>query len=148
MPRSGLFLSALAVMALAAAQPSRAEEVTVKMLDQGPNGAMDFEPSFVKIAPGDSIKFVATDPGHNVETIKGMAPEGATPVKSALGKDETVKFEKEGVYGFKCMPHYTMGMVALVVVGSKLDNLDAAKEAKTNKKAKERFEAGFAKISQ
>ena len=148
MPRSGLFLSALAALALTAVSPSHAAEVTIKMVDEGPNGTMDFEPNFVKIAPGDTVKFVATNQGHNVETIKGMAPEGTPVIKSPIGKDETITFDKEGVYGFKCTPHYTMGMVALVVVGSKLDNLDAAKEVKTNKKSKERFEPLFAKAAQ
>ena len=46
---------------------------------------MVFEPSFVKIAPGDTVRFVSTDKGHNAETIKGMLPEGAasSPVKAA-----------------------------------------------------------------
>ena len=34
------------------------------------------------------------------------------------------QFDKPGVYGVKCMPHYAMGMVALVVVG-KFDNAPA-----------------------
>ncbi len=148
MPRYGLFLGALTVLALTAAGPGHATEVTVKMLNQGPDGPMEFDPSFVKIAPGDTVKFVATDPGHNVETIKGMAPEGAPAVKSALSKDESVTFDKEGVYGFKCAPHFTMGMVALVAVGSKYENLDASKEVKLNKKAKEKFDALFTKLSQ
>ena len=38
---------------------------------------MVFEPAFVKIAPGDTVKFVSTDKGHNAEIIKGMLPEGA-----------------------------------------------------------------------
>lgn len=148
MLRSGLFLGALTAIALAVAGPSQAAEVTVKMMNTGPDGPMDFDPSFVKVAVGDTVKFVATDPGHNVESVKGMAPEGATPVKSELSKDISVTFDKEGVYGFKCAPHFTMGMVALVAVGSKLDNLAAAKEAKVNKKAKERFDAAFAKVGQ
>lgn len=118
----------------------QAGETTVKMLNNGPGGPMQFDPSFVKIAPGDSVKFVATDKAHNVATIKGMAPEGAPEVKSAIGKDETVKFEKEGVYGFKCEPHYSMGMVALVVVGSKLDNLDQAKSAQVGPAAKKKLD--------
>lgn len=123
---------------------AQAEEKTVKMLNNGPDGPMAFDPSFVTIAPGDSVKFVATDKSHNVATIKGMAPEGAPEVKGRPNKDETVTFEKEGVYGFKCEPHYSMGMVALVVVGSKLDNLDQAKSAQLSPAAKKRFDPLFA----
>ena len=44
------------------------------MLNKGAEGAMVFEPALVKVAPGDTVKFVATDKGHNAETIKGMLP--------------------------------------------------------------------------
>ena len=131
----------LIVGLLAAMAPSaRAEEVTVKMLNSGAEGPMVFEPALVKVKPGDTVKFVATDQGHNVETIKGMAPEGTAPVKSKINQDQTITFDKEGVYGFKCAPHYAMGMVALVVVGSKLDNLDQAKAASVPGGAKKRLE--------
>jgi plastocyanin len=38
---------------------------------------MVFEPALVKIEPGDTVKFVAANKGHNAETIKGLLPEGA-----------------------------------------------------------------------
>ena len=72
---------------------------------------MVFEPAFVKIAPGDTVKFVSTDKGHNAESIKGMLPEGAAPFVGKNNEDIAVKFEQEGVYGIKCLPHYGMGMV-------------------------------------
>ncbi|GEP10068.1 pseudoazurin [Methylobacterium gnaphalii] len=135
------FRTLLAVSLLAATCVSaQAAEFTVKMLNNGPGGMMVFDPAFTKVAPGDTVKFLATDKGHNVETIKNMAPEGVAPVKGALGKDETITFEKEGVYGFKCAPHYIMGMVAMVVVGSNLENLEKAKGLEQNKMAKQRFE--------
>ncbi|GJD83342.1 pseudoazurin [Methylobacterium haplocladii] len=141
-PSRALLAAALIAATCASTQ---AAEVTIKMLNNGPAGMMVFEPPFVKIAPGDSVKFVATDKGHNVETIKNMAPEGVAPVKGALGKDETITFDKEGVYGFKCSPHYIMGMVALVAVGANLDNLEKAKGLDQNKMAKQRFEPLWAK---
>lgn len=134
-------------LTMAACASASADEVVVKMLNNGADGSqMVFDPAIVKIKPGDSVKFEATDQGHNVETIKGMAPEGAAPVKSPFGKDETVKFDKEGVYGFKCMPHYSMGMVALVVVGTKLDNLDKAKSTSVSPGARKRLEPLFAQV--
>ncbi|WP_232630971.1 pseudoazurin [Methylobacterium sp. Leaf118] len=123
-----------------AAFPASADEVTVRMLNSGPGGAMVFDPAFVRLKPGDRIKFVPTDKGHNVETVKGMAPEGADYVKTAVGQDAVVTFDKEGVYGLKCSPHYLMGMVAVVVVGDKRDNLEAAKGVTHGKLAQKRFE--------
>ncbi len=141
-----IFRALLAVAALAFAVPAFADEVTVRMLNSGPGGMMVFDPAFVKLKPGDSIKFVPTDKGHNVETIKGMAPEGAEPVKTTVGQEAVVKFDKEGVYGFKCSPHYLMGMVALVVVGDKHDNLEAAKSVQHNKLAQKRMEPLLAQV--
>jgi pseudoazurin len=88
---------------------------------------------------------VPADKGHNVETIKGMLPDGATPIKSKLSEEITVTFDQEGVYGLKCTPHYAMGMVALVTVGTP-GNLEAAAAVKQSGKAKKVFEALFAEV--
>jgi pseudoazurin len=135
-----------AAAALVVAGSARAAEVEVKLLNKGSDGAvMVFEPAFLKIAPGDTVKFVSTDKGHNAESIKGMLPEGATPFVGKNNEDITVKFEQEGVYGIKCLPHYGMGMVALVAVG-KPGNLDQAKAVPQVGKAKQAFAALFDKL--
>ena len=103
--------------ALVIAAPAAAKEITVQMLNKGKEGAMVFEPGFVKAMPGDTVKFVATNPGHNAQTIPGMLPAGEAEQKGAMGKDFILKVGKPGIYGIKCLPHYAMGMVALVVVG-------------------------------
>lgn len=144
MRRSTIVLAALAV--LGAANLAAATEIEVKMLNKGTEGFMVFEPAFVKAEPGDTVKFVATDKGHNVETIAGMLPEGATPVAGKMGQDLSVKFEKPGVYGVKCTPHYGMGMVAMVVVGTP-SNQDAAKAVTHPGKAKQAFTTMFGRLS-
>src|SRR5881227_1773167 len=110
----------LATMAalIGLAGTAMAAEVEVKMLNKGAEGAMVFEPALVKIEPGDTVKFVATDKGHNAESIKGMLPAEAAPFVGKNGEDVTVAFDKPGAYGIKCLPHYGMGMVALIVVGT------------------------------
>ncbi|RWN50534.1 pseudoazurin [Mesorhizobium sp.] len=127
--------------ALAFAGTAGAAEFEVRMLNKGEKGAMVFEPDFVKAAPGDTIRFVPTDKGHNAETIKGMIPDGAEPFKSKFGEEITVTLDTEGVYGVKCTPHYGMDMVALIEVGDS-GNFDQAKAAKQSGKAK----AVFAKL--
>ncbi len=137
----------LAVFALLmSARMGLAAEIEVKMLNKGAEGLMVFEPSLVNIEPGDTVKFVATDKSHNAETIKGMLPEGAAPFAGKMNEDVVVKFDKPGVYGVKCMPHYAMGMVALVVVG-KPDNLDQAKAVPQSGKAKQVFATLFDRVS-
>ena len=139
--RSSLVL-AVTVVALFTAGSASAADHEVKMLDKGATGIMVFEPALVKIAPGDTIKFIPVSKGHNVETIPGMLPEGATPLNSKINEAVTVKFDKQGVYGFKCKPHYGMGMVGMVVVGTPV-NQDQAKAVKHPGKANQVFATLF-----
>jgi pseudoazurin len=125
---------------------ARAAEVEVKLLNKGTEGMMVFEPAFVKIAPGDTVKFVATDKGHNAETIKGMLPDGAAAFVGKTGEDVEVKFEQQGIYGIKCAPHYGMGMVAMVVVGTP-SNEEQARAVPQIGKAKQLFATLFDKLA-
>jgi pseudoazurin len=133
--------------ALFGAMPAGAAEHEVKMLNKGAEGPMAFEPSFLTIAPGDTVRFVATDKGHNVLSIEGMSPDGAAPFSGKMNEDITVTFDKPGAYGFECKPHYGMGMVGLVIVGDPV-NLADAKAVPQKGKAKRRFEALFGNVGQ
>ena len=130
---------------MSVAGAATAAEIEVKMLNKGAEGLMVFEPALVKIEPGDTVKFVATDKGHNAETIKGMLPADATPFAGKNNEDVTVTFDKPGAYGVRCMPHYGMGMVALIVVGTP-GNLAEAKAVPQIGKAKQVFAALFDKL--
>jgi pseudoazurin len=123
-----------------------AAEVEVKLLNKGAAGMMVFEPALVTIAPGDSVRFIATDKSHNAETIKGMIPDGAKPFAGKMSEDVAVTFDQAGVYGVKCMPHYGMGMVALIVVG-KPGNEEAARAVAHAGKAKPVFAGLFDKLA-
>ena len=137
--------TALAAALAAFTTAAGAAEIEVKMLDKGAEGMMVFEPALVKIEPGDTVKFVGTNKGHNAESIKGMLPEGATPFASKVNQDIVVAFDKPGVYGVKCLPHYGMGMVALIVVGTP-SNADEAKAVTHPGKAKQVFANLFNKL--
>ncbi|MCG7626818.1 pseudoazurin [Epibacterium sp. MM17-32] len=130
-------LTMTAALVLAAGSVT-AETIEVKMLNKGEAGAMVFEPAFVRAQPGDVVKFLPTDKGHNVEDIKGMLPEGVSPFKSKFNVEYELPVEQEGLYGIKCTPHYGMGMVALIQVGEAV-NLEAATGVKQRGKAKTRM---------
>jgi pseudoazurin len=138
-------LTAAAALGCAAGAASAAD-FEVKMLNKGESGVMVFEPAFVQAAPGDTVHFVPTDKSHNVESIKGMLPEGVEPFKGKLNESYELTVTAEGVYGVKCTPHYAMGMVMLVAVGDPAANLEAAQAAKNPKNAQARLDAGFAQI--
>jgi len=139
-----LALGTAALLLLGAA--AGAAEIEVKMLDKGTEGVMVFEPALVKIAPGDTVKFVATNKGHNAETIKGMLPEGAEPFVGKVNQEIAVTFDKPGVYGVKCLPHYAMGMVGLVVVGTPANQTEAMAVVHPGK-AKQVMTALFGKLA-
>ena len=137
MMKTRTFALALAAVSLMGTVALAADH-KVRMLNKGEKGVMVFEPDLVKVAPGDTVTFKATDAGHNAETIKGMLPDGAEPFVGKMGADVTVTFTQPGVYGVKCKPHLGMGMVAAVVVGDPV-NLEAAKAVKNPGKAGKKF---------
>ena len=141
------FAIAAAFAAVLAAGSASAAEHEVKMLNQGQKGAMVFEPDFLKVEIGDTVKFVPTDKGHDAESIKGMLPEGAASFKGKINQEVVYTIEKEGVYGVKCTPHYAMGMVMLIVAGEPV-NAEAAKAVKQPGKAKQTFADLFAQLGQ
>lgn len=115
---TGMATIAVAVAGLLAAGAGHAAEHEIRMLGEGTEARMAFEPAFVHAAPGDTIRFVSVDDYHNAETIRAMFPPGAEPFKGGIGEDFTVTLTEEGVYPLMCRSHYAVGMVALVVVGA------------------------------
>lgn len=118
-----------------------AETFEVQMLNKGSDGErMVFEPAFVQAAPGDTIKFIAADKGHNAEVNEGMMPDGAEAFKGKINEEMEVVLDVEGIYGVICKPHFAMGMVMTIAVGDAEVPEDFF-EGRVPKKAKERFEA-------
>jgi len=107
----------------------QAENYEVKMLNQGSEGYMVFEPAVLKIKKGDTVTFKATDAAHNSASIKGMIPSGAEKWNGKLSQDISVTFNVEGVYGYQCTPHMMMAMVGIIEVGENQGNLESIKTA-------------------
>jgi pseudoazurin len=143
--RKVIVLGAL-VAALGLAGAAHGAEVEVKMLNKGAEGVMVFEPALVKVNPGDTVKFVAADKGHNAESIETMLPEGGQKFVGKINEELAITFDKPGVYGYKCKPHYGMGMVGMIVVGDPA-NTDKAKAATHPGKAKQAFAKLFDKLA-
>mgnify|MGYP004714072571 FL=1 len=126
------------------AAPALAENIEVHMLNKGAEGAMVFEPSYIKANPGDTITFIPVDKGHNVESIKDMIPAAAEKFKSKINENYVLSVSEPGAYFVKCTPHYAMGMVALIVVGDNPANLDEIVAAKKPKPVQARLEKAIA----
>ncbi len=132
-------ITALALSALTGGS-AYAETFEVQMLNVGSDGErMVFEPAFVQAAAGDTIKFIATDRGHNAELNDGMFPEGAEQFAGRINEEIEVTLDVEGVYGVICKPHFSMGMVMVIAVGD-ADAPETFLEGRVPRGAKARFE--------
>lgn len=143
---AGLLSIAAALLLPPAVADTAADEPTVhqiRMLNSGPSGRFVFEPPVTFAEPGDIVRFVAADSGHGSFSISEMLPEGAEDWRSGIGGLTEVVLEVEGVYGFRCLAHYSVGMAGMVVVGDPRPNLDAARAVGHPARAQERFDALF-----
>jgi pseudoazurin len=120
-----------------------AKDLTIEMLNKREDGAkMVYSQDIARIDVGDTITWVPTKKGHNVEFIAG--PDGwKAPKKSKLSKEVSITFDTPGVYLYQCTPHKTMGMIAIVVVG---DGDNDISKAKVKGKSKKVFKALLAEL--
>lgn len=121
---------------------AQAETHVVKMLNKHPEDAKQrqiFYPAVLRVAPGDTVKFISSDKGHNTASVTGAIPDNAEPWKSKFGKDFEVTLTDEGTYQYLCTPHYGMGMVGVILVGDHTVNLENVKAKKHPGKAKKIF---------
>ena len=107
---------------------------------------MVYSEDITRIDVGDTVTWVPTSKGHNVEFIAG--PDGwDSPKKSKLSKEYTYTFNTPGVYLYQCTPHKSMGMIAIVVVGDLTqEGVDAIKDAKVRGKSKKKLKALLADL--
>jgi pseudoazurin len=99
---------------------------------------MVYSLDIVDINVGDTVTWLPTAKGHNVQIIAG--PDSAElPRKSKLNKKFTHQFDVPGVYLYQCTPHKAMGMIGLVVVGDNTNNKDAIASTKVNGKSKKKL---------
>lgn len=97
-----------------------AEVHEVRMLNRNATAPMAFEPDYLVIQPGDTVRFLATDRGHNAATIASMTPDGGQKFIGKIDEEIAMTLQAPGLWGIKCSPHYTMGMVMLIQVEDRL----------------------------
>ena len=129
-----IYFSLVTMFTIFAADVVMAEDISVDMLNKRDDGAkMVYSEDISRIEVGDSITWLPTSKGHNVEFIAG--PDGwDAPKKSKLSKEVTITFDTPGVYVYQCTPHKSMGMIAIVVVGDGDNDVSNAKVRGKSKK--------------
>jgi pseudoazurin len=78
--------------------------------------ATSFSPNILFINPGDTVKWENMTI-HDSVSMEGLIPDGAEPWVFKIGQNGAVTLTVEGVYIYKCNPHYPLGMVAAIIVG-------------------------------
>jgi pseudoazurin len=104
-----------------------------------------FVPDIVRANPGDTIRFVTVDKGHNSASDDTMLPAGGQRWDGSISQDVEVTLTTEGAYGYYCTPHRSMGMVGLILVGDVSGNYDAVKAVRQRGKAKAVYDDIFAR---
>jgi len=124
--------------------PSFAAEVRVEMLNKDADGnKMVFSQEVVKVDVGDTVTWIPSSKGHNVEMISSP---NKMKFKSKNGREAKITFDTPGVYYYLCTPHKGMGMIGLVVVGNDLSNIGDVKKAKAYGKSKKKLKKLLASL--
>ena len=117
--------------------PAFAADLTIEMLNKDAHGKkMVYSKEIARIEVGDTVTWVPTDRGHNVEMISSP---NDLKFKSKNNKEAKITFEVPGLYLYWCTPHKGMGMIGLVVVGGDTSNADTVAKAKVRGKSKKKL---------
>ncbi|MDT8311631.1 MAG: plastocyanin/azurin family copper-binding protein [Methylophaga sp.] len=93
-----------------------------------------YNPLVVKIAPGDTVSWTNMST-HNTESLEGLIPEGAEMWASQMSDNYSRTFTQQGIYIYKCTPHFGAGMGGAIIVGQPV-NLQQIKSADAKGAAK------------
>ena len=93
-----------------------------------------FSKEVVYIDVGDTVEWLPTNEGHNVEFLGGPNMI-SLPESSEVDTFHSITFEATGVYLYHCKPHGNMGMMGLVIVGNDLNNLKEIEKIKLSSTA-------------
>ena len=120
--------------------PVLSNTFSIDMLNVRSDGqSMVYSEDVLRVAVGDTVVWKPKDKGHNVEFKIG--PDTVElPKKSRINQEFTYTFDKPGVYFYQCTPHKSMGLIAVVIVGGDLTNLDQVKSVKVFGQSKRKLE--------
>ena len=88
-----------------------------------------YSSEIIHINVGDSVEWLPTNEGHNVEFI--MTPTMVSlPEKSKMNEPYSMIFQEAGIYVYGCTLHLNTGMLGLIVVGNDFHNIEDINEIK------------------
>jgi pseudoazurin len=95
---------------------------------------LKYSPLVINVAIGDTVSWENMS-SHDTQSMEGLIPAGAKAWHSAMGENYQHTFMVEGIYVYKCTPHFGAGMGGAVIVGNPV-NLDEIKAIKVKGAAK------------
>jgi pseudoazurin len=95
---------------------------------------LKYAPLVIVIALGDTVAWENMS-SHDTQAIEGLVPEGSEMWHSAMGENFQRTFMQEGIYIYKCTPHWGAAMGGVIIVGKPV-NLEAIKTATAKGAAK------------
>ena len=136
-------------VALGFFKSANASEITVNILNRDPKTNISFlyNPGVVRVATGDTVNWVSSNTMHNVSFVSGGVPAGVPAFTSGFQKQISYKFSKPGIYFYKCGPHFSLGMVGVVVVGNDRSNLAALSKLDLPMAAKQRLNSFMGELT-
>ena len=122
------FLSLVSTLTfLTFARLTLAETVQIEFTDQD-----SYSIEVAKIDLGDTIEWLPTNEGHNVEFLAGPQLNTLSR-KSEINALFSVVFKNPGVYLYHCTPHGNMGMLGLIVVDNDFHNLESVQKVQLSR---------------
>ena len=132
------------VVAFFLSTPSFAADVAIEMLNKDAVGnKMVFSQEEAKVEVGDTVTWLPSSKGHNVEMISSP---NKMKFKSKNGKEAKITFDTPGIYYYWCTPHKGMGMIGLLVVANDVSNMDDVASAKALGKSKKKLKKLLASL--
>jgi len=120
---------------------AQSAQFDIDMLNKRSDGEkMVYSQDVIYINTNDTINWLPTSPGHNVEFIAFPSNADVPQKPSKVGNEFSFTFIEPGIYLYQCSPHKSMGMIALVVVNDDTSNLDEVAITKVLGKSKKKLE--------
>ncbi|WP_299673896.1 plastocyanin/azurin family copper-binding protein [uncultured Roseobacter sp.] len=118
-----------------------ADTIEIEMLNKNDAGdRMVFGEELIRAEVGDVIRFVPTDKSHNAQSVKRALPEGQEGFRGKVNQVVEYEVTETGLTAVICLPHQSMGMVALVMVGDDVSNAQDILDARIPGKGGDKIE--------
>jgi pseudoazurin len=123
-----IFLSLFSIkIFLAIPKLTLAETIQIEFKDQD---SYSIEVALIKA--GDTIEWLPTNEGHNVEFLAGPQMNTLSR-KSEINALFSVVFKNPGCLLYHCTPHGNMGMLGLIVVDNDFHNLESVQKVQLSR---------------